>query len=1034
MRLAQAAIRRCIPLAVLLGLLATSSGCVTQDPSKAWLGALLAPPSVDGRIILEDREPIPGLVFSDCDERLHEADTQTHHRMGACRSRPMGDSHAVLIERVRDELRRHPDLLVRAIRMARSWAPAFDDHRQDTLPPYIVTSDMVTSLVSFFEELESVTDNPEVAELSPRMRIAAQSREMIGLPVDRAVGRLILAFKAGEPADDASLRLGRPERGLAREGETVLIPAAAHVDGALGTQWRTDLVLTAVGQVNAQVAVALLPKNQENLDPEVLEIGIEGGQSEMLVDVLHTLFELEGAAALRLTCQTGAVIVTSRTYNLEGELGSPDARTFGQFVPALSADDAIAFGDQGRLLLLAHDPSLEQAQRTNLILVNGGDEEIEVEVELLTSNGDLLGVVSRTLRGWEYRHIDRAFEEVTSEVVDDGYAVVRVTTPGGRVYALASVVDNLTGDPVAVQAVLRSPSEEKSIPDTQIIQAAARVSGIADTDWRTDLVLHGMGGFSTTAVVELMPRGQENTEPVREMVQILNGQSVRYNDVLQTLFGTDGAASIRVSPYGGAGSVSSRTYNVLGEDNSLGYPAGATFGQYMGPVAYTSSIRFGEEAWIQHLSHDPSLSQGSRANLGLVNSSVHEIDVEVDLYQGDGTRLGGFTQTLRQWENVQISRVFERVTTEPVVGGYAVLRTTHPSGAFVAHGSVVDNRTGDPITVDAAAIRRPAPAGLAASGNMLMQLFESGFAPGMVFKMLRAGELASYLDDLAADQPDRTTRTAAGIEFDLGSGTALGGAMFASGRVGLEDASVTDGTTVTGTVRIAFDQTAVDGRTPLVDDLELGLDLTQVGGDQVAGTVSLGSTKLGKSVTQLSGSLAFDTRICELYPIGGSITVTIGGEQRTLTFSDRCDGGFDVTVPSAAHYHLTLFMNDCRGNPPADPQEIHLIDEDGELCVDPSSPPSLYGRRLFAATGRVLPSEASVRFVQKAGSVADGERRVGSFQGLYQSYQGGDGYYTGTYGYSVSEGECQSSYYHGRDDPDFAAGYLQERAGPKLGG
>ena len=32
---------------------------------------------------------------------------------------------------------------------------------------------------------------------------------------------------------------------------------------------------------------------------------------------------------------------------------------------------------------------------------------------------------------------------------------------------------------------------------------------------------------------------------------------------------------------------------------------------------------------------------------------------------------------------------------------------------------------------------------------MLMQLFEAGFDPAEVFEMLRAGELQSYLDDIA---------------------------------------------------------------------------------------------------------------------------------------------------------------------------------------------------------------------------------------------------------------------------------------------
>ena len=41
---------------------------------------------------------------------------------------------------------------------------------------------------------------------------------------------------------------------------------------------------------------------------------------------------------------------------------------------------------------------------------------------------------------------------MTSERVADGIAVVRTTTEGAAVLAYASVVDNLTGDPVAMMA------------------------------------------------------------------------------------------------------------------------------------------------------------------------------------------------------------------------------------------------------------------------------------------------------------------------------------------------------------------------------------------------------------------------------------------------------------------------------------------------------------------------------------------------------------------------------------------------------
>jgi len=933
-----------------------------------------------------------------------------------------------LITRSSAELRRHPDLIGPAAAVAADWLPAINSLKDAKRASPAVTPQMLLSMGRLLDRLETAADDRDLAAVAGRFGVIIRSGELDGETIDTAIFRLAQTVKSLTFADDASLRLTPRERGLADQDETLVVPAAAHAGGALGTRWRTDLVLTAAGGTPAVVNLALLPRDQANSQADTQQISIGSGQSLALDDVLDGLFGFTGTAALRVTSESGSVVVTSRTYNLEGDAGSSDSRTFGQFVPALSDDDAIVFGDQGRLVQLSHDPSLDRSHRTNMILVNGGEQPIDVEVELFTSGGQRLGVVSRSLAAWEFGQLDRVFEEVTSSVVDDGYAVVRVNTAGGRVFALASVVDNLTGDPVAVPAILGSPYEETFLTETLIIPAVAKVSGFAETDWRTDLVLHGLSGDATTASVGLLPRGQENWPPFGQQVQIPSGQSIRFNDVLGSLFGAIGAGTLRILPGSGAVAVSSRTYNVLGQGNAAGYPEGATFGQYMGPVESSRWFTFGDEALIPHLSHDPSLTTDSRTNLGLVNNSDHSIEIEVELYENDGTLLGSFTTTLRQWENVQISKVFELVTSDTVPGGYAVVRTTDATGSFVAYGSVVDNRTGDPITIDAIGIRRPTPAGLVASGDMLMKVFESGVLVRLVFETLRTGTL---LDAIEAGLPDRVTRIPGGIVTELGRGTMMGDTMFVAGSIRLLDASVYEGSRVTGTLTIDIEDVAVDGLAPVVGDLELGLDLAQIGGDEVAGTVTLGSVGLSKSVSQFGGSLEFDTRICELYPIGGSITVMIAGEERTLTFSNSCDGSFDVDIPSAEYFSLFMETRNCQGAKTAGQQVMHLIQEDGQVSVDPSSPPNSTGRRRYDARGSVGSTtsyEASIRYAQKAGAGSAGERRVGGFQG-----QIGDSsnyvYYTGSYGYTVAEGDCRSSYYFGRDSPDFGAAVLTECEG-----
>ena len=58
------------------------------------------------------------------------------------------------------------------------------------------------------------------------------------------------------------------------------------------------------------------------------------------------------------------------------------------------------------------------------------------------------------LDAYEFVQIDKAYEAVTSQVVIDGLAVEWTTTAGARFFAYASVIDNVTGDPVFVPAQL----------------------------------------------------------------------------------------------------------------------------------------------------------------------------------------------------------------------------------------------------------------------------------------------------------------------------------------------------------------------------------------------------------------------------------------------------------------------------------------------------------------------------------------------------------------------------------------------------
>lgn len=220
------------------------------------------------------------------------------------------------------------------------------------------------------------------------------------------------------------------------------IATAAHLPGYQGTQWRTDLEVHNYGLDSATFEVHLLRRDQDNSDPQKLTLTLSARRAIRYVDVLQGFFSFSGAAALRIVPVNGVIIATSRTYN------QTQRGTYGQYVPAVRRGTAIPSGSTARIIQLSHDPTLQSGFRTNLGLVNASPVNITVDALVYSAAGALIGGKTYELKPFEFRQIDKVFEQVTSSAVDDGYISLSTTTSGARFFAYASVVDNVTGDPV----------------------------------------------------------------------------------------------------------------------------------------------------------------------------------------------------------------------------------------------------------------------------------------------------------------------------------------------------------------------------------------------------------------------------------------------------------------------------------------------------------------------------------------------------------------------------------------------------------
>ncbi len=232
---------------------------------------------------------------------------------------------------------------------------------------------------------------------------------------------------------------------------SIYVPAAAHLSGTGDTHWRTDVQIKTLGDTQASFSIALLEADQDNSSPSTLSFTLAPGNSRRFEDLLSDLFAFTGSGALRITPVSGRILLSSRTYN------AVTGGTYGQYIAGFTRDEAIRFGSDAEIIQLTRSADSSTGYRTNLGFVNVTAQTISVQVELYLADGSYLGTRPYPLAPYGQSQVSDIFGKVGAGEVADGYAVVRTTTQAGALLAYASVIDNLTGDPIFIPAQVVSP-------------------------------------------------------------------------------------------------------------------------------------------------------------------------------------------------------------------------------------------------------------------------------------------------------------------------------------------------------------------------------------------------------------------------------------------------------------------------------------------------------------------------------------------------------------------------------------------------
>lgn len=238
-----------------------------------------------------------------------------------------------------------------------------------------------------------------------------------------------------------------PAQPAASAAGPLVVPVAIRKGGLAGSFWRTDLaVVNLRSEAIADLALTFYP--HDGAPPTTRSIALASGETRDMADVLASLFGLDGVQGqLEVADPSGSangLLVASRTYTVAST--SAGEASYGQFVPAVPRADAIRTGQTAFLPYLTGGAS----HRTNLGVLETAGDAATVAVDILRADGSVVATLTKSLKPREWFQFLRVLDGRDLGGSTAASARVRVTSGTGRVVAYASVIDNVTNDPINV--------------------------------------------------------------------------------------------------------------------------------------------------------------------------------------------------------------------------------------------------------------------------------------------------------------------------------------------------------------------------------------------------------------------------------------------------------------------------------------------------------------------------------------------------------------------------------------------------------
>ncbi len=223
------------------------------------------------------------------------------------------------------------------------------------------------------------------------------------------------------------------------------VPSVAHVAGADGSFWTSDLVLHNRGSSPTPVTLKFLGNSRDGTSGPERSLTLDPFQTVTSADVLASVFGIaDDAGALEVLTPSDQLTVRSRTFTAAA------GGTVGDGMPGVRQGSF--FTDQTTPVPVLIGLTEDGRFRSNLILVNGTASPLDVRVDAIDASGAAIGSRTYTLPPLGMIQDSRFLMEAEFGGQPKAGATVTLSspTPGAAFTASAVVIDNASNAPTTV--------------------------------------------------------------------------------------------------------------------------------------------------------------------------------------------------------------------------------------------------------------------------------------------------------------------------------------------------------------------------------------------------------------------------------------------------------------------------------------------------------------------------------------------------------------------------------------------------------